>query len=102
MILQEKRKNGRNSTFGLDILHIVVGILIVIFAVLAFLKPDENRILFPAIFLLASILNFVNGYDRFQKGRGRKKQRMSGAVLMSAGVGLFLLCVLSALTIWWG
>ena len=49
-------------------LHIVVGILIVIFAV-PFLNPDENRILFPVIFLLAAVLNFANGCDRYRRGR---------------------------------
>ena len=102
MVLQEKKKGRRASSFALDILHVAVGILIVIFAVLAFLNPDETRILFPAIFLLAAILNFANGYDKFSKNRGRKKKRAAGAALMAVGVALFLLCVLSALTIWWG
>ena len=100
--LQEKRKKSRNPSFGLDVLHVVIGILIVIFAVLAFLNPDENKILFPAIFLLAAVLNFANGYDRFVRGRGKKKVRTAGTILMTAGVGLFLLSVLSFMTIWWG
>ena len=33
---------------------------------------------------------------------GKKKKRFAGAALMTAGGGLFLLCVVSALTIWWG
>lgn len=102
MAIQEKKRSGRASSFVLDILHIVVGILIVMLAVLAFLSPDENRILFPAIFLLASLLNLANGYDRFHRNRGKKKERIAGAALMTAGVALFLLCVISALTIWWG
>ena len=102
MTMQEKRKSIRNSTFALDVLHIVIGILIVIFAVLAFLNPDENRILFPAIFILAAILNFANGYDRFRRGRGKKKEKAAGLVLMAVGTGLFLLCILSTLTILWG
>ena len=101
MVIQEKKRNGRVSSFVLDTLHVIVGILIVILAVLAFLNPDENRILFPAIFLLAALLNFANGYDRFHNNRGKKKKRFAGAALMTAGVGLFLLCVVSALTIWW-
>ncbi len=102
MVLQEKKRTGRVSSFVLDTLHVVVGILIVILAVLAFLNPDENRILFPAIFLLAALLNLVNGYERFHNNRGKKKKRIAGAALMAAGVALFLLCVISALTIWWG
>ena len=102
MVIQEKKRSGRVSSFVLDTLHVIVGILIVILAVLAFLNPDENRILFPAIFLLAALLNFANGYDRFHNNIGKKKKRFAGAALMTAGVGLFLLCVVSALTIWWG
>ena len=74
-MIQEKKKSGRNLYFALDMLHIVVGILIVILAVLAFLNPEENRILFPVIFLLAAVLNFANGYDKFHRNRGRSKQR---------------------------
>lgn len=44
MVIQEKKRNGRVSSFVLDTLHVIVGILIVILAVLAFLNPDENRI----------------------------------------------------------
>ena len=94
-------------------LHIVVGILIVIFAVLAFLNPDENRILFPVIFLLAAAMVlggcenknsklYANGYDRYRRGRGRKHLRTGGMILMAVGAGLFLLCIVSTLTIWWG
>ena len=100
MNLQEKRKKSANIAFALDMLHIVVGILI--FAVLAFLNPDENRILFPVIFLLAAVLNFANGYDRYRRGRGRKHLRTGGMILMAVGAGLFLLCIVSTLTIWWG
>ena len=102
MNLQEKRKKSANIAFALDMLHIVVGILIVIFAVLAFLNPDENRILFPVIFLLAAVLNLANVYDRYRRGRGRKHLRTGGMVLMAVGAGLFLLCIVSTLTIWWG
>ena len=63
-----------------------MGILIVILAVLGCLNPGENRIGFPAIFLLAALLNFANGYDRFHNNRGKKKKRFAGAALMTAGV----------------
>lgn len=99
---QERRKRPGNDSLILDAIHIVTGILIVIFAVLAFLNPDENRILFPAIFFLAAILNLANGSYRFRRGRGKKKERAAGAALMTAGGGLALLGVLSLMTIWWG
>ena len=43
MNLQEKRKKSANIAFALDMLHIVVGILIVIFAVLAFLTKSYQE-----------------------------------------------------------
>lgn len=101
-MIQETRKSSQSSALLLDLLHIVIGILIVILAVLAFLNPDENRILFPAIFLLAAVLNFANGFERFKKNRGKPRARASGTAQMAVGTALFLLCVLSVLTIWWG
>lgn len=92
----------RNFNFILDVLHMIIGVLIVILAVLAFLNPEQNRILFPVIFFLAAALNFANGYDKLRRYRGRSKERTAGTALMTVGAGLFFLCVLSALTIWWG
>lgn len=92
----------RNSSFILDILHLIIGVIIVILAVLAFLNPEENRILFPLIFFLAALLNVANGCDKLRQNRGRSRQRTAGTALISVGAGLFFLCVLSAWTIWWG
>lgn len=92
----------RNSSFFLDILHIVIGVLIVMLAVVAFLNPEENRILFPLIFFLAAVLQFANGYDKLRRNRGRSRRKTAGTALMAVGAGLFFLGVLSALTIWWG
>ena len=49
---QEKKRNPRNAALILDLLHIVIGILVVICAILAFLDPEGNSILFPVIFWL--------------------------------------------------
>lgn len=102
MLGQEKKRGSRTPAFILDMMHIVTGILIVGLAVLAFLNPEDNMILFPVIFLLAAILNFFNGLDRFRAERGQKKKRMTGVVLMAVGAGLLVLCIVSAITIWWG
>ena len=100
MNLQEKRKKSANIAFALDMLHIVVGILIVIFAVLAFLNPDENRILFPVIFLLAAVLNLVNGVYQYRQS-GRDKKKKTGAVVPFVIAGfLLIVTVISAISIW--
>lgn len=100
-MIQEKRRARQMSGFAMDVLHVVIGVVIVIFAVLAFLNPEENQILFPGIFLLAAILNTVKGLNQM-KGNRDKKKRASGVVLIGVGTALFILCVLSLLTIWWG
>ncbi|MCI8949601.1 MAG: hypothetical protein HFG49_06085 [Lachnospiraceae bacterium] len=86
--------------FFLDFLHIAVGILIVVLAVFSFLNPDRNLVLFPVIFMLAAILNLVNGWVKIKRsGRDRKKQ-LSGAGLLLFGISLVLLSAVSALSIW--
>lgn len=102
MLGQDKKRSGRGSSFALDIVHIVTGVLIVVFAVLAFLNPEDNMILFPVIFLLAGILNLVNGLDRIRSSRGNRKRKVSGMALAALGIALLILCVISAVTIWWG
>ena len=90
-------RSTRNVGFLLDLLHIVVGIVIVVLAVLSFLRPDNDLVLFPIIFMLAAVLNLVNGWVRIRQS-GRDKKRLA------AGIGillcLVLLSVVSALSIW--
>lgn len=97
---QEKKKNPRNTALMLDLLHIVVGILVVICTVLAFLNPEKNQFLFPVIFCLAALLNGVNGWNKFQAGGWDKKKKAGGiALCVIAGILLFV-GVLSAISIW--
>ena len=76
MANQEKKRNHRNEAMMLDLLHIVVGILVVACAVLAFLEPEKNQFLFPVIFWLAGLLNAVSGWYRL-KNSGRDTPRES-------------------------
>lgn len=100
MYVQDKKRSPRNVAFLLDLLHIVVGILVTVCAVLAFLDPEKNRFLFPVIFLLAALLNGVNGYHKLkQSGRDKKKKAGSMVLCMIAGI-LFLTGIVSALSIW--
>ena len=72
---QDTKKSPRNAALILDWIHIVIGFLVVLFAVIAFLNPEDNRVLFPLIFLLAAVLNLVNGvYQYRQSGRDKKKK----------------------------
>lgn len=59
-------------------------------------------LLFPVIFLLAAALNFVNGFYQVKYSDRDKKKKLSGLVLGAFGLLLFLLAVVSAVSIWWG
>ena len=100
MLNQEKKKNPRNTAMFLDLLHIAVGILVVVCAVLAFLNPDAYQILFPVIFWLAGLLNGVNGWTTLQAGGRDKKKKFSGILQCVLAAVLFLIGVMSAVSIW--
>ena len=71
-------RNGRSLEVFLDLLHIVVGIVIVLLAVVSFLNPENNLVLFPVIFMLAAILNLVNGWVKIRQGGRDKKKQAQG------------------------
>ncbi len=100
MAMQEKKRNPRNAALILDLLHIVSGILVAICAILAFLDPEGNSILFPVIFWLAALLNGIVGGFRLKMSGHDKKKQAGGAVQCLLAVILTILGVLSAISIW--
>ena len=99
MANQERKRNLRNDAMMLDILHIIIGILVVICAVLAFLEPEKNQFLFPIIFWLAAFLNGVSGWHRLKNSWRDKKRKISGASLCGVAFVLILLGAASAISI---
>lgn len=100
MQMQGRKRSSRNIGMMLDLLYIVVGLLVVICAVMAFLNPEGNQFLFPIIFFLAALLNGVNGWYHLKEcGRDRKK-RMSSVLLCVVAGALLLVGFVSAFSIW--
>ena len=97
---QEKKRNPRSEALILDLLHIVIGILVVICAILAFLDPEGNSILFPVIFWLSALLNGLVVGLRLKMCAPDKKKPAGGAVQCLLAVILTILGVLSAISIW--
>ena len=96
----EKRRSPRNSSIIMDWIHIVIGILIVILAVITFLNPDDNRVLFPVIFFWAAALDVFNGIHKYrQSGRDKKKKASAVAQFVIAGL-LLVMTAVSAISIW--
>ncbi|MDO4266762.1 MAG: hypothetical protein Q4C63_09935 [Eubacteriales bacterium] len=96
------RTNYSPRKYGtvLDWIHIVTGVTVVILAVLAFTNPSENMILFPIIFFMASVLNLTTGWFYLKMYPRMKKKRASGAGYLILGALLFVLCIISAVSLW--
>lgn len=101
MYLQEGRRNSRNGSLAVDLLHIGLGIVIVALAVVLFLAPEEHLSLFPAIFFLAGLLNFINGICKFKLRLRQKMRKGAGLLEFLLGLLLFALAGVSGFSIWW-
>lgn len=89
-----------NSGIFLDGAHLILGIAIVILAVLSFINPEGNPMLFPLVFFLAALLNGISGIFEI-KTRGRDKRKLrKGILFMVLAAGLGALSILSAISIW--
>lgn len=97
---QARRNSPRNTSLILDWVHIITGALVVITAVAAFVDPEDNMILFPVIFFLASALNMVNGVYRYQQSGRDKRKKASAMGLIVIAVFLLVVMVVSAFSIW--
>ena len=97
----EKRRKVRGTTAALDMMHIVIGIVIVFMAVVSFVNPGEYMILFPVIFLLAAILNLVTGNHKLRRSKRNQRQKVLAVGQMIFGSLLVVLAVVSAISIWW-
>ena len=98
--MQEKKRNPRNTAMMLDLLHILVGVLVVICTVLVFLNPESNQILFPVIFGLAALLGGVNGWFKLQDSKYDKKKRPGGIAQCVMAFVLLAAGIISAVSIW--
>lgn len=102
MYIKEKGHNPRSAMFAMDVLHIIIGLLIVVLAVITFLNAEDNIVLFPVIFFLAAFLNIASGIVKMKTAWKRRKSLMPGIMFTLFGVVLFALCVISAVSIWQG
>ena len=96
----QRGRNERRAGVFLDMAHLILGIAIVIFAVLSFISPEGNRMLFPLVFLLAALLNGIKGIFELKTCARDKKRCRLGIFQLLLGAGLGLLGVLSAVSLW--
>ncbi len=90
------RNNGRK----LDIIHIVLGIVIVVMAVMAFISPEENMVLFPLIFFTAAAIRMISAYFIIRSAEHDKKINTRGIGELAVGILILILGIVSAVSIW--
>ena len=93
-------KNPHKRQFMIDLAHIVIGCAAVAITVFAFVDLDHRMYLFPAVFALAALLNFINGIPRLGGTFRRNPQLKTGIFLVILGVALLAFAAVSAYTIW--
>lgn len=87
-----RNKNPRSGQLLVDVVHILICVLIVILAVLAFLDPAGHTMVYPVIFFLAAVLNGIEAVGKLKRNNRGKKQ-------LAAGISFtFMTAVLLALT----
>lgn len=99
----KKNKKGRNPhrrQLMIDLAHIVIGIAAVTIAVFSFLDLDNRMGLFPFVFALAALLNFINGIPRLGGTFRRNPQLKKGIFLIAVGAALLIFAAVSAYTLW--
>lgn len=99
----KKKKKGRNphkKQLMIDLAHIVIGIAAVAIAAFSFLDLDNRMGLFPFVFALAALLNFINGIPRLGGTFRRNPQLKAGIFLVIVGVALLIFAAASAYTLW--
>ena len=84
----------------LDAAHIAIGICVVLMAIFAFFDPERYMYLFPLIFLLASVLNFLTGWFYIRMYPRVRKKKAAGSLYMVIGTITALLCIISAVAIY--
>lgn len=99
--MQGQRGRGeRHSGVFLDMAHLILGIAIVILAVLSFINPEGNNMLFPLVFLLAALLNAISGVFECKTWGRDKKKRRQGILKLALALVLAILGILSGVSIW--
>ncbi len=98
--MYQRRGGSQSESRTLDLIHIIFCIIILVMAVLAFLKPSENMMLFPLIFFLAAVLRLLDAFFLFRKISHEKKKKKKAVFELTVGILILILALMSAMTIW--
>ncbi|SFG06133.1 DUF6637 family protein [Oribacterium sp. WCC10] len=93
---------SRGTSRQLDFIHIVLGITIAVMAVMAFINPVENMVLFPLIFFAAAALKIISGVTVIINANSDhdRKFHFRGSFQIFVGVIILGIGIISAVSIW--
>lgn len=97
--MSDSGKNLRDKIFMLDMIHIAIGILIIVLAIIAFLDPNNKLALFPIIFAMAGILEVMKVYKGFKILKRNDKRRRYIILNVLLSILLFLVAIISIISI---
>jgi len=93
---------SRGTSRQLDIVHIILGVIIVVMAIMAFINPVENMVLFPLIFFVAAVLKLISGVAVIMNANSEhdRKVHVKGYLQIIIGVIILGIGIISAVSIW--
>ncbi len=78
----------------LDILNVLLGVGVVVLAVMAFINTDNNKWLFPIIFMMGGVMNLFTGIKAMMMDR-----KVTGIVSVVAAAVLAVISIMSYIAI---
>lgn len=78
----------------LDILNVLLGVGVVVLAVMAFINTDNNKWLFPIIFMMGGVMNLFTGIKAMMTDR-----KATGIVSVVAAAVLAVISIMSYIAI---
>ncbi len=101
---RRRRRNPHMTAVAMDAAHVILCIGIVVLAVIIFLNPAQFQYLFPIVFCLAAVMQFLHGVPKilaYRQSHGADKGRLvAGILLCGLGAILIAIAVISGVTIW--
>ena len=82
-----------------NIAHIAAGVVTILMAIFAIFTKN-GYIYFPAIFLVAGLIELLNAYDALKGVRKNAKRKRAGVIMLVMAGLLFLLTAISIICFW--
>ncbi|MCI6676335.1 MAG: hypothetical protein MSG78_05470 [Clostridiales bacterium] len=90
----------RKWNHGYDIFHIICGSFVVVFTIIAVLKPKESYYAYSAVFLWAGLMALNMAFYWWNCQKTRTSYQIEGGIFVGIAVILLVLAAASIITNW--